>query len=108
MPTAASRKGKQFELDVVRALPGAVRPRQEGFQDKGDVHYAGLFALQCKNYANVSDALRVGVPAAELQAGHAGLKYGVAVIKARNKNVDDAYVCMPLRAFRRLVEEEVK
>ena len=101
-------KGSAFELAVVRYLAEvfgrrAHRPHAEGFRDVGDVHLEP-FAIQCKAYADVASALTIGVAGAELQAGHAGLPFGVAVIKKRGANVAEARVAMTLRAFRDLVK----
>ena len=105
-PNAA--KGKAFERDTRRYLEAVFgrqvrRPHQEGFKDVGDLHLSP-FVLQAKNYANVADALNVGVAGAEVQAVHAEEPFGVAVIKKRNAPIADARVAMTLRTFRDVVE----
>jgi hypothetical protein len=103
-PNAA--KGGRFELAVTRFLAEVFgrqvrRPHQEGYKDVGDIHLSP-FVLQAKDYSDVVTALRVAVPAAEVQAGHAEESYGVAVIKRRGKPVQDSYVAMTLETFRSL------
>lgn len=109
MASANKAKGARWELDIVRYLAAAFgrrvrRPHAEGFEDVGDIHLSP-FVLQAKNYADVATALRVGVEGAEIQATRAGEPYGVAVIKARGKGAEHAYVAMSLRQFRILVAD---
>jgi hypothetical protein len=104
---ANSAKGSAFERDARTFLAVAFgravqRPHHEGFKDVGDLHLSP-FVLQCKNYANVAEALNVGVAGAQIQAVHAGEPYGVALIKKRNSGIAEARVAMTLATFRRVV-----
>ncbi len=110
--TAAKRKGTRFESLIVSALSTffggryGLAPRrvaQEGHLDTGDVHGISPFVIQAKAYANLADALRIGVPAAVVQAERAGEDYGVAVIKKPRGAVGDAYAVMRLQDWARLV-----
>lgn len=103
-PNAA--KGKRFEkavLDFLARRHGrdARRPHQEGFKDVGDIHLEP-FALQAKDEArhDFSGYVRD----AQLQAGHAGLPWGAAVVKRRRAGIGDAYVVMTLETFSAAVD----
>jgi hypothetical protein len=108
MSTPQKRKGTAFESAVRDYLNDAwhipaYRPAQTGYRDVGDLHGVSPFILQCKNYANLADALRDGVDGALVQRSNAGEKYGAAVIKRPRKPVADAYVVMPLSEFGQLL-----
>lgn len=108
MTSANAAKGKDHELKTVRYLAEvfgrrAHRPHAEGFRDVGDVHLEP-FVIQAKNWKDTTAALNEGLKGAELQAGHAGLPFGVVVIKKRGANIAEARVAMTLRSFRDLVE----
>lgn len=104
--SAQKAKGTRFETavrDYLRehGLP-AYRPAQEGFRDVGDIHGVSPFVVQCKDWRDVTGALREGVTGAQVQAANAGEEFGVAVIKRARKPVGDAYVAMTLADFVRL------
>lgn len=103
MSNPQKRKGTEFESQVrdyliTRDIP-AYRPAQTGYKDVGDIHGVSPFIIQCKRYANLADALRLGTDGALVQRTNAGERFGVAVIKRSRKNVSDAYVVMPLHQF---------
>ena len=107
MSSANKTKGSRFELDVMRYLAevhgrNVRRPHQAGFKDEGDLHLSPV-VLQCKNYADIATALRVGVAGAELQATHAGEPFGAAVLKSRGRPIAEARVAMSLATFRALL-----
>lgn len=107
MTSPNARKGKDFERDVARFLMedfgrSVRRPHPEGFEDVGDIH-VGPFALQAKNYGNVTTALTEGLKGAEIQASRAEQPFGAVVIKRRGAPVGDARVAMSLRTFRALL-----
>jgi hypothetical protein len=100
-------KGSRFELEVERELRAdglsAVRPRQTGNVDVGDLHVEDDVVLQAKAWRDVPSALREGVAGAQRQAAAAGRPHGAAVIKRPRGSVAEAYVVMPLRAFAALL-----
>lgn len=75
------------------------RPAQEGFQDTGDLHGLPLFAVQCKDWRDVTGAVREGLDGAQRQARHAGKPYGVNVVKRARKPVGEAYAVLRLEDF---------
>ncbi|MBP2323323.1 hypothetical protein JOF56_003708 [Kibdelosporangium banguiense] len=96
-------RGDRWErsvLDFLREVFGraAIRPRQEGHIDVGDVHLSP-WALQLKDEAshNFSGYLND----AEKQAAAAGEPFAAAVVKRRRYSVDRGYVVMTLATFRR-------
>lgn len=101
-------KGTRFEVAVRDYLKergiNAYRPAQEGFKDVGDIGGVSPFAVQCKDYRNLADALRDGVDGVQVQKGHAGEPLGVAVIKRPRKGVAEAYVVMRLADFADVVQ----
>ncbi len=99
MSNPRKAKGTRWETAVTRYLRDqgiyAYKPRQEGYRDVGDIH-APPFVLQAKDWKDVVSALREGTDGARLQAHHAGLPFGAAVIKRARKPVGDAYVVLRL------------
>lgn len=107
--TAQKQKGTRWESAVVAYLNSrgirAYRPAQAGFKDVGDVHGVSPFILQCKDFRDVTAAVREGVDGATVQAANAGERYGVAVVKRARKGPADAYVVMRLEDWARLLME---
>lgn len=107
MSNPAKAKGTAFETAIVRSLRDAglyaIKPRQEGFKDLGDIHVEGIATLQAKNYKDVATGLRMGVDGAQVQRVNAGLPYAFAVIKRARKPVEDSYVVMRLGDFPEVV-----
>lgn len=102
-PNAA--KGSRWErsgLDFLKEVFGrsAIRPRQEGYIDVGDIHISP-FALQFKDEAKHNFSSYVND--AEKQAAAAGEPFGAAVVKRRRYSVDKAYVVMSFGVFRALL-----
>ena len=114
MPNPNKAKGSAFERAVINYLRDewrgleAFRPRQEGNEDVGDIH-SGSFTIQCKDYASVADALRIGVAGAVKQAAARNAREGgysshpVALIKRRGKGPAEAYAVMRLEDFAELM-----
>lgn len=105
MSNANKAKGNRWELPVLRYLQevfgrAALRPRQEGHVDVGDIHISP-FALQLKDEAKHNFASYVRD--AEKQAAAAGEPFGAAVVKRRRASTEDGYVVMSLRTFRDLL-----
>lgn len=100
MSNPQKRKGTAWETAIVRFLREAglyaIKPRQEGALDVGDVHVEGLVVLQAKDYRDLATGIREGVEGVRVQRGHAGLRFGFAVVKRARKPVEDAYVVMRL------------
>jgi hypothetical protein len=88
--------GQRYGLDPYR-------PAQQGATDVGDLGGIPPFAVQCKNYANVADALREGLAGAERQKVHARQPYGVALVKRARQSVGQGYAVMSVETFARLV-----
>ena len=102
----SKRKGTAFETSVVRYLndhgyPHAERRALTGNQDRGDIAGIPDFALECKAVQSI--ALAQFVDEATREANNAGVPYGAAIIKRRQKNVDQAYVVMTLAQFVELI-----
>lgn len=104
--SAAKRKGTQWEVDVrdfINArstnLSPLYRPAQEGFRDTGDLHGAWPFTIQCKDWRDVTGAIREGLDGARKQAVNAGTPLSVAVVKRARKPVAESYVVMTLEQF---------
>ena len=119
MTNANKAKGTRFETDVVkylrsRGLP-AVKPRQEGHEDVGDIHSC-LFTIQCKDWRDVSAAMREAVDGAARQAGVRAKRsdwpwmtfHPVGVVKRSRKGTQEAYVIVTLETFATMAQELLK
>lgn len=107
MTNPQKAKGTRWETAVLRFLRDAglyaVKPRQEGWKDVGDIQ-TPPFTIQAKDYADLLTGIRNGVEGAQVQKVNAGLPFGVAVVKRARKPVEDAYVVMRLGDFPELVK----
>lgn len=107
MPNAGKAKGTRFETDVVTALRAAgikaIKPRQEGNQDVGDIHVEDDVVMQAKAWSDYTTALNAGTKGAAVQAERARREFGVAVVKKPRGAILDAYVVMPLSTFIRFL-----
>ena len=83
------------------------RPAQEGFRDTGDLHGFPLFAIQCKDWRDVTGAIREGLTGAQVQAANRGEPYGVAVVKRARKPTSEAYAVLRLEDFATLIAEAI-
>ena len=111
-------KGTRWESDVTNYLRShglpAVKPRQEGNEDVGDIH-VGRFVLQCKDWRDVTAATREGVEGAARQsvarANRAGTPWAwfppVAVVKRARKGTGDGYVTMTLETVAVLAQDHL-
>lgn len=98
-------KGDRWERPVLaffqeRFGRAAIRPRQEGYVDVGDIHISP-FALQLKDEAKHN--LSGYVNDAEKQALAAGEPFGAAVVKRRRYATEKGYVLMTLFTFREVL-----
>jgi hypothetical protein len=100
MSNPQKAKGTAWETAIVRFLREAglyaIKPRQEGTRDVGDVHVEGLVVLQAKNYRDLATGIREGIEGVAEQRLHAGLPFGFAVVKRARKPVEEAYVVLRL------------
>lgn len=110
MSTAGKRKGTTWERAVAEYLrervgyfASAERAPRWGSVDKGDLVGTGPFTIECK--ATKTLALAQFVDEAEVESQNAGTEYGVAVVKRRQKGVDQGYVVMTLETFATLAHD---
>lgn len=100
-------KGTLFETEVVKKLTEhgirAVKPRQTGNKDVGDIHVEDDIILQAKAWSDYTTALNAGVQGATKQAEHAKRPFGIAIVKKPRGAILDAYVVMPLSTFIRFL-----
>lgn len=101
--SAQKRKGTAWEVAVrdrfKAAGVNAYRPAQEGFKDVGDLHGVSPFVVQCKDWRDVTSALREGLDGVQKQRVNAGEEFGVAVVKRARKGVGEAYAVLRLDDF---------
>jgi hypothetical protein len=109
-------KGTRFESEVVNYLREAglpaVKPRQEGNEDVGDIH-VGEFVIQCKNWADVQAATRAGLDGAERQAAARAKRVGmpwrlyvpVVAVKRARRPTGETFITMTLDTFVRLAQD---
>lgn len=84
--TGRRAKGDRAEREVLGLLRDhlgdhLVRARLEGANDHGDITGLGCCAIQVKNYADVSRAMREGLQGAAAQKANAGLQWGAAFVR---------------------------
>ena len=100
------QKGTRWEVAVRDLLnDGAVlwevyRPAQEGFRDTGDLHGFPFFAIQCKNWKDVTSAIREGIDGVRKQAEHYSRPWGFAAVKRARKSTGEGYAVMTLAQMR--------
>lgn len=108
MTSPQAAKGAKWERDVVAYLRAvgvpANRPRQEGFDDVGDIH-ASPFVIQAKDHRDVMAAIRLATDAAPVQARAAREPFGVAVVKRARRPVGEAYAVMRLEDLAALIKK---
>lgn len=100
-------KGSQFELDVARyfnskgALWNAVEVERRygagATLDKGDISGLRDTVAECKNLAKIT--LASIVDEALKEQANAKKRFGISIIKRRNRNVKDSYVVMTLEQY---------
>ena len=109
--SANKRKGTAWEVAVRDYLKGygfnVYRPAQEGFRDTGDLHGLPLFTVQCKDWRDVTGAIREGLDGVQKQREHNGTPYGVVVVKRARKGVGESYAVLRLADFATLLAETV-
>jgi hypothetical protein len=96
-------KGSKWELDVARyfnerGFPEVERRYGAGATlDKGDINGVKDTVVEAKNWAKIS--LSTIMDEALVEQKNAKKKFGISVIKRRNRNVKDAYVVMTLEQW---------
>jgi len=96
-------KGSKWELDVAkyfneRGFPEVERRYGAGATlDKGDINGVKDTVVEAKNWAKIS--LSTIMDEALVEQKNAKKKFGISVIKRRNRNVKEAYVVMTLEQW---------
>ena len=96
-------KGSKWELDVARyfnerGFPEVERRYGAGATlDKGDINGVKDTVVEAKNWAKIS--LSTIMDETLVEQKNAKKKFGIAIIKRRNKNVSQAYVMMTLEQW---------
>lgn len=104
---ASKRKGTAFETAVVNFLrkwfPFVERRALRGNKDCWDITGIPGWMIECK--AEKAIDLAGYMDEVEEQTANATAQYGIAVVKRRNRPVEDAYVVMTLATWVRLEGE---
>jgi len=96
-------KGSKWELDVAkyfneRGYPEVERRYGAGATlDKGDINGVKDTVVEAKNWAKIS--LSIIMDEALVEQKNAKKRFGISVIKRRNRNVKEAYVVMTLEQW---------
>lgn len=96
-------KGSKWELDVAkyfneRGFPDVERRYGAGATlDKGDINGVKDTVVEAKNWAKIS--LSTIMDEALVEQKNAKKRFGISVIKRRNRNVKEAYVVMTLEQW---------
>jgi len=96
-------RGSKWELDVARyfnerGYPDVERRYGAGATlDKGDINGVKDTVVEAKNWSKI--VLSTIMDEALVEQKNAKKRFGISVIKRRNKNVKDAYVVMTLEQW---------
>jgi len=96
-------KGSKWELDVAkyfneRGYPEVERRYGAGATlDKGDINGVKDTVVEAKNWAKIT--LSTIIDEALVEQKNAKKRFGISVIKRRNRNVKEAYVVMTLEQW---------
>lgn len=109
MANRAKQKGTAFETAVVRYLSAETgdwveRRALSGTEDKGDIVGNGVLSdwvLELKDHKQIN--LAGFVDEAETEGRNAGSRWFAAIVKRRQKPVQDSYVVMPLWLWTELI-----
>ena len=106
MGNPSKQKGSRFEREVADFLaanghPHVERMASRGSADRGDLTGIPGWMLECKAERQIDLAGYMREVA--VQQFHARARWGAAIVKARGKNVAQAYVVMPLEQFAQLI-----
>lgn len=80
------------------------RPAQAGAKDTGDIHGVPHFAVQAKDWRDVTGAVREGTDGVETQRMNLGARFGVNFVKRARKPVEHSYAVMRMDRFVDLLE----
>jgi Holliday junction resolvase len=103
MTSPQKAKGSQWERDIAkyfndRGYPDVERRYGAGATlDKGDINGVKDTVVEAKNLAKITLASIVDETLVE--QANAKKRFGISIIKRRNKNVKDAYVVMTLEQW---------
>jgi hypothetical protein len=103
MTTPQKAKGSQFERDVAKYFNDQGYPEVErrygagATLDKGDINGVHDTVVECKNLAKIT--LASIVDEALVEQKNAKKRFGISVIKRRNKNIKESYVVMTLEQY---------
>lgn len=108
--SANKAKGTRWEVavrDYLEEHHGIVtyRPAQEGFRDTGDLHGLAFFAIQCKDWKNMTAAVRDGIDGVQKQKKHADKPFGVNFVKRARKGTGQGYAIMTIEDFATLMAD---
>lgn len=104
------RKGDRFENDIRHLMEwkgiNCSRNRLTGERfDAGDILGVEDFTFQCKNFKNITTALREAMEGAEVQSDRMGTTYAVGVVKNHRQMTGKNYFVMHASNFLDLVKE---
>lgn len=107
MTNRSKQKGTAWETQVVNYLkdngwPYAERRTLSGNSDRGDINFDPTWILECKDEAKIT--LSEYMREVEVEKQNAGALFGAAIVKARRKSVDQAYVVLSLVDFVRILQ----
>ena len=103
MTSPQKTKGSQWERDVAkyfneRGYPEVERRYGAGATlDKGDINGVKDTAVECKNVAKIT--LASIMDEALVEQKNAKKRFGISIIKRRNKSAKEAYVVMTLEQW---------
>jgi hypothetical protein len=103
MANPQKAKGSKWELDVARyfnerGFPDVERRYGAGATlDKGDINGVKDTVVEAKNWAKIT--LSTIMDEALVEQKNAKKRFGISVIKRRNRNVKEAYVVMTLEQW---------
>ena len=111
MTNPSKARGTRWEVAVAAFLRDAgfdevYRMAPAGEYDAGDLGGIPEVAFECRDRNRLT--LSENVDDANERAHHKGADYGVTVMKRRGKSAGDAYVCMDLATFVRLLQDRLQ
>lgn len=96
-------KGTRYESALVAYLNSegltTYRPAQAGARDTGDIHGIPHFAVQAKDWRDVTGAVREGTDGVQKQRENLGAQFGVNFVKRAHKPIAHGYAVMRIDNF---------
>ena len=111
MTSASKSKGSAWERDCVRYLNSwtfaahADRMPAGATHDRGDIGGIPHLVIECKNHANVGDAVRLGVDGLVDKSDAAKADHAVAFVKRRGKPAAEGYAVVTITAWCQLYDQ---